>query len=347
MAFDAHIIDQMSEEEILARLVADPRPLVPSKKAKLGDSQQQQTQRHTQQDPLDRYLRENRELQQISLRLEQENDSLAYRLVTSKIALRNALDQAEDQADELTRELSKTGQLLLETQEEKRGKEEEVAMLKEVFRRELEKAKLEVTRSTGIITDYKQICFRLTSQLEKQQSDHREELETLRAAVLACSSCRQLLNPGRRPRTSSNTSGTDPPAEPSGTVEPDQDSTDTGELDQERGQKQNQEKESLRAQVRELEQELAQTKLQLVESKCRIQELEHQRGVLAGDLQSAKNNWFNKTLTTLRTASGTLQGAGAPRDGDLPVGSTFLKGSLSAWSSRRSLKASKESREKL
>lgn len=347
MAFDAHIIDQMSEEEILARLVADPRPLVPSKKAKLGDSQQQQTQRHTQQDPLDRYLRENRELQQISLRLEQENDSLAYRLVTSKIALRNALDQAEDQADELTRELSKTGQLLLETQEEKRGKEEEVAMLKEVFRRELEKAKLEVTRSTGIITDYKQICFRLTSQLEKQQSDHREELETLRAAVLACSSCRQLLNPGRRPRTSSNTSGTDPPAEPSGTVEPDQDSTDTGELDQERGQKQNQEKESLRAQVRELEQELAQTKLQLVESKCRIQELEHQSGVLAGDLQSAKNNWFNKTLTTLRTASGTLQGAGAPRDGDLPVGSTFLKGSLSAWSSRRSLKASKESREKL
>lgn len=32
-----------------------------------------------------------------------------------------------------------------------------------------------------------------------------------------------------------------------------------------------QEKESLKAQIRELEQELAQTKLQMVESKCKIQ----------------------------------------------------------------------------
>lgn len=37
--------------------------------------------------------RENRRLQEASMRLEQENDDLAHELVTSKIALRNDLDQ--------------------------------------------------------------------------------------------------------------------------------------------------------------------------------------------------------------------------------------------------------------
>lgn len=36
---------------------------------------------------------ENRRLQQASLRLEQENDSLAHKLISSKVALRTALDQ--------------------------------------------------------------------------------------------------------------------------------------------------------------------------------------------------------------------------------------------------------------
>lgn len=40
-----------------------------------------------------RVQRENRRLQEASMRLEQENDDLAHELVTSKIALRNDLDQ--------------------------------------------------------------------------------------------------------------------------------------------------------------------------------------------------------------------------------------------------------------
>lgn len=42
---------------------------------------------------LDRTQMENRRLQQTSLRLEQENDNLAHRLITSKVALRSALDK--------------------------------------------------------------------------------------------------------------------------------------------------------------------------------------------------------------------------------------------------------------
>lgn len=98
------------------------------------------------------------------MRLEQENDDLAQKLVTSKIALRNALDQVcqiikshachtqqtsfifcfncmymfryiccvfqtEDQVDELTTELLKTKQLLMITEEEKKGKEEEASQV--------------------------------------------------------------------------------------------------------------------------------------------------------------------------------------------------------------------------
>ncbi|XP_072275811.1 rab GTPase-activating protein 1-like isoform X3 [Pyxicephalus adspersus] len=50
-----------------------------------------------QEDPIERYKRENRRLQETSMRLEQENDDLAHELVTSKIALRNDLDQVSSQ----------------------------------------------------------------------------------------------------------------------------------------------------------------------------------------------------------------------------------------------------------
>ncbi|XP_072515848.1 rab GTPase-activating protein 1-like isoform X2 [Salminus brasiliensis] len=105
---------------------------VPTKKLKkfekeyhtLRESQLQQ------EDPIDRYQRENRRLQEASMRLEQENDDLAHELVTSKIALRNDLDQAEDKADVLNKELLNTKQRLVETEEEKRRQEEETAQVR-------------------------------------------------------------------------------------------------------------------------------------------------------------------------------------------------------------------------
>ncbi|XP_071390268.1 rab GTPase-activating protein 1-like isoform X2 [Centroberyx affinis] len=252
MVYDAHIVDQMSEEEILACLVAESRPksTVPTKKAKLRESQPKVLAE--EEDPLDKYQRENHQLQQASLRLEQENDNLAHRLVTSKIALRNALDQAEDRVDELTKDLLQTKHRLQATEDEKSGKEEEAAMLKEVFRRELEKAEQDVKRSSGIIADYKQICSQLTSRLERQQVAHREELDALK-------------------------------------------------------------------------------------------ELEHQKGILANDLQEAKNSWFSKAFTSLRTSSGGLHSISIPRDGAPTVGWTLQSGPLSGWSTKRLSWAHKDS----
>lgn len=238
-----------------------------------------------QEDPIERYKRENRRLQETSMRLEQENDDLAHELVTSKIALRNDLDQAEDKAEVLNKELLLTKQRLIETEEEKRKQEEETAQLKEVFRKQLEKAEQEIKKTTAIIAEYKQICSQLSTRLEKQQTASREELEILKAKVMSCSHCSEIFSK----EGSAQSSG--------------KDTSDGGD----------DEKDSLMKHLREMELELAQTKLQLVEAKCKIQELEHQRGALLNEIQAAKNSWFSKTLNSIKTATGTQPTAQSPQ----------------------------------
>ncbi|XP_034531410.1 rab GTPase-activating protein 1-like [Notolabrus celidotus] len=344
MAYDAQVMAQMSEEEILACLVDEtgPKFTVPTKKAKMGESLLQ-IMEDEEEDPLDKYLRENRQLLQVSLRLEQENDDLAHRLISSKVALRNALDKAEDKVDELVKDLLQTRHQLAVTEEEKRGTDEETAKLKEVFRRELEKAEQEVKRSSGIVADYKQICSQLTNRLEKQQAAHREELDSLKSAIKACSRCQHLVDKSEEPSTTAQNSeategflmnelGLDEDSESSKKAEPRRD----------------EEKEFLKAQIRELEKELAQTKLQMVESKCNIQELEHQRGILANDLQEAKNSWISKAFTSLRTSSGGgLPSMSIPSDGAPTAGWNLNSSSLSGWSTKKLSWPHKDNREKV
>ncbi|XP_074763103.1 rab GTPase-activating protein 1-like isoform X11 [Athene noctua] len=184
VAYDAHVFSQLYDEDFLANLVAvsKPKSVVPTKKLKKYE-REYQTMRESQlqqEDPMDRYKRENRRLQEASMRLEQENDDLAHELVTSKIALRNDLDQAEDKADVLNKELLLTKQKLVETEEEKRKQEEETAQLKEVFRKQLEKAESEIKKTTAIIAEYKQICSQLSTRLEKQQAASKDELEVVK-----------------------------------------------------------------------------------------------------------------------------------------------------------------------
>ncbi|XP_005150241.1 rab GTPase-activating protein 1-like isoform X1 [Melopsittacus undulatus] len=255
---------------------------VPTKKLKKYE-REYQTMRESQlqqEDPMDRYQRENRRLQEASMRLEQENDDLAHELVTSKIALRNDLDQAEDKADVLNKELLLTKQKLVETEEEKRKQEEETAQLKEVFRKQLEKAESEIKKTTAIIAEYKQICSQLSTRLEKQQAASKDELEVVKGKVMACKHCSEIFSKEgalKLPIVSTENKGI--------------------EMDDE--------KDALKKQLREMELELAQTKLQLVEAKCKIQELEHQRGALMNEIQAAKNSWFSKTLNSIKTATGT------------------------------------------
>ncbi|CAK6966983.1 rab GTPase-activating protein 1-like [Scomber scombrus] len=334
-AYDAHVVGQMSEDEILASLVAEIEPTftVPTKKAKLRESRLQIMDDEEKENPMDKYLKENHRLQQASLRLEQENDNLAHRLITSKVALRNALNKAEDKVDELGRDLLFTRHRVQATEEEKRGKEEEAEMLKEVFRRELEKAEQEVKRSSGIIADYKQICCQLTNRLERQQASHREEFDSLKSAVKACPHCQHIVESDEQSAAGQN-SLTEESAGDHLMAEPGQEGNTRGPREAEQ-RREDQEKESLKAQIRELEQELAQTKLQMVEAKCKIQELEHQRGIQANDLQEAKNSWISKAFTSLRTSSGGLHSISVPRKGAPAVSWSLHSGYLSGWSTKK------------
>ncbi|XP_070602835.1 rab GTPase-activating protein 1-like isoform X8 [Erythrolamprus reginae] len=259
MAYDSHVFSQLYDEDFLASLVAisKPRYVVPTKKLKKYEREYQMMRENQlqQEDPLDRYKRENRRLQEASMRLEQENDDLAHELVTSKIALRNDLDQAEDKADVLNKELLLTKQKLVETEEEKRKQEEETAQLKEIFRKQLEKAESEIKKTSAIIAEYKQ------------------------GKVMTCKHCSEIFSKEGTLKV--------PAAKESS------------------GEDTDDEKDALKKQLREMELDLAQTKLQLVEAKCKIQELEHQRGALMSEIQTAKNSWFSKTLNSIKTATGT------------------------------------------
>uniref|UniRef100_A0A8C7ZBA0 Rab GTPase-activating protein 1 n=1 Tax=Oryzias sinensis TaxID=183150 RepID=A0A8C7ZBA0_9TELE len=245
-------------------------------------------QQEQQEAPIERYERENRRLQEANMRLEQENDDLAHELVSSKIALRKDLDNAEEKADALNKELLLTKQKLVDSEDEKRRLEEESAQLKEMCRRELDKSESEIKKNGSIIGEYKQICSQLSERLEKQQTATRGELEKIRSKVEGCEKCSSLFNKEGRVRAAVTT------APAGGTEETDE------------------EKESLKNQLREMELELAQTKLQLVEAECKIQDLEHHLGLALNEVQAAKKTWFNRTLSSIKTVTGTQAPSAVP-----------------------------------
>ncbi|CAH6789001.1 Rabgap1 [Phodopus roborovskii] len=236
-------------------------------------------QQAQQEDPAERFERENRRLQEANMRLEQENDDLAHELVTSKIALRKDLDNAEEKADALNKELLMTKQKLIDAEDEKRRLEDESAQLKEMCRRELDKAESEIKKNSSIIGDYKQICSQLSERLEKQQTANKVEIEKIRQKVDDCDRCRDFFNKEGRVKGASSAKG-----------------VSDEDMDEE--------KETLKNQLREMELELAQTKLQLVEAECKIQDLEHHLGLALSEVQAAKKTWFNRTLSSIKTATG-------------------------------------------
>lgn len=236
-------------------------------------------QQAQQEDPVERYERENRRLQEANMRLEQENDDLAHELVTSKIALRKDLDNAEEKADALNKELLMTKQKLVDAEDEKKRLENEAAQLKEMCRRELDKAELEIKKNSSIISDYKQICSQLSKRLERQQIGNKADLDQIRGKVEGCDRCRELFSK-------------------EGTLKIVSTSKDISE------EYQDKEKELLKHQLREMELELAQTKLQLVEAECKIQDLEHHLGLALNEVQAAKKTWFNRTISSIKTATG-------------------------------------------
>ncbi|XP_063424247.1 rab GTPase-activating protein 1-like isoform X2 [Mytilus trossulus] len=236
-----------------------------------------------QENPVEKFERENQRLLDANMRLEQENDDLAHEMVESKLKLGSELDKPEiekdpleqykDQCEELSSELVVTKKLLKDIQEEKQRLEVESSQVKEMCRRELEKSEADGKRNAVIIADYKQICSQLSERLEKQQTANKEEIGRIKGQVKSCDNCSKMFKDDGKIQL------------PEPKVDPD--SLNPKYLD-------------LHAQIRELELELAQTKLALVESECKTQDLTHQLNSTITELQSSKNTWFQKTINSLK-----------------------------------------------
>ncbi|XP_066962348.1 rab GTPase-activating protein 1-like isoform X3 [Macrobrachium rosenbergii] len=248
-----------------------------------------------QEDPVVRLERENRRLLEDNMRLERENDDLAHELVTSKISMRHSLDKLEDKFDNLNKEYKSIHSQLGDAEEEKKRLLLEANQVKELLKREVDKGDIESQRNLAIIADYKKICSQLSERLDKEQAANAQTINMYKVKVSKCEKCSGILSPV-----------TGPP----------------GELALEESPLVT----KLHQQVRELELELAQTKLALVESECKNQDLVHQLGTAMTELQAAKNTWFQKTLTSFsslkeRTAAGasiggtTVPTSGAPGSG--------------------------------
>ncbi|MPC09838.1 Rab GTPase-activating protein 1 [Portunus trituberculatus] len=139
--------------------------------------------------------------------------------------------------------------------------------VKELLKREVEKGDVETQSKSAIIADYKNICSQLSERLDKEQAANTRTINMYKAKVASCEKCSALLSPVCGP-----------------TVE--------------MGLEESPAVTRLQQQVRELELELAKTKLALVESECKNQDLTHQLTTAVRELQATKNTWFQKTLTS-------------------------------------------------
>ncbi|XP_023215853.1 rab GTPase-activating protein 1-like [Centruroides sculpturatus] len=235
-------------------------------------------QQKQQEDPVDGLKRENKRLLESNMHLEQENDDLAQELITTRMQLKKELEGAEEKIEALTKELHTSKCCLSELEDEKKRLDVEVTQLKGMCRRELQRAETEISRNNLIISEYKQICGQLNSRFEKEQQLSKEMIEKLRAQMKTCENCRTALDaPQSLPMQL--------PVDETGIP------------------KQGPKCDDSQDQIRELELELAQTKLALVEAECKNQDVNHQLNVALAELQSVKNTWFHKTLSSIRDAT--------------------------------------------
>ena len=229
------------------------------------------------EDPVLRLERENKKLLNDNLRLDTENDSLARELVNSKIEMRREIDKSEDTRDSLEKDLEGTKSLLSEAVDERTRLEGETEQLKTLLKREIDKFDADMATKDNVIAEYKIICSNLSEKLEKTQQ-------------------KLVHTSNKKDSVISNDSDTDK-------IETSGDNEDiNAKVAEER--------------IKELELELAKTKLALVETECKNQDLTHQISLIQpSDNQSTApsvdndrrssltrggNKWLSKTLTSIR-----------------------------------------------
>lgn len=248
-----------------------------------------------------------------NLRLDTENDSLARELVNSKIDMRREIDKSEDTRDALEKELEGTKSLLSEESDERTRLEGETDQLKTLLKREIEKFEGDLTTKENVIAEYKVICSNLSEKLEKTQQK-LSDTASKRGSI-------SQNNSNERISFGLENNGDD------------EDSLTT--VTEER--------------IKELELELAKTKLALVETECKNQDLTHQLSVIQpndnnsnatmGGIDSDRrpsltrggNKWLSKTLSSIReTAASATAGHSTATNTNLSSSNLVRSATLTA-----------------
>lgn len=251
--------------------------------------------------------KENKRLVLSNMRLEQENDDLARELTNSKIKLSRQIDSLEDKNETLKKELLSAITYTHDLEEESRQFQNEIKNLKDVTRREVEKAEDEIKRKNCIINEYKKITSTQSDRLEVYQNEFKDIMMKITEAIKSCDKCYHIVNDITKPSSfiHSTSNGDNDTMDAnnitsltslSSTCTSSCENIDTDKLSTD---------EQLKIRIRELELELAQTKLALVEAECINQDLNHSLHSSQMALQertSQKNTWMNKALNTIREA---------------------------------------------
>ena len=87
--------------------------------------------------------------------------------------------EAQDNADNYTNEMEKLKTALERSEEEKKRLEDELSQVKNMLKREVDRAESDARRNSAIISEYKQICARL----DKETSNMKARLLDLRVSI--------------------------------------------------------------------------------------------------------------------------------------------------------------------
>jgi len=256
------------------------------------------------EDPLLRLERDNKRLVNENMRLDTENDNLARELVNSKIEMRREIDAMEDSKDSFEKELEGCKSLLHEAVEERKRLEGETEQLKQLVRQYDTEI---ATKDTEMATKNNVI----------------EEYKTI---------CSQLSSKLEKAQKANSGSGTAPPSSLVSTDSAIEDSAFDAVT------------KLLKKEKEDLEIELAKTKLALVETECKNQDLTHQLSVVndasSNSQQQGNKTWFsgksifnsaNRTLSSIResaasAASGPNAGSNMVRSMSVQTGASNVAG---------------------
>jgi hypothetical protein len=144
------------------------------------------------EDPLIRYERECKRLTNLNRRMEQENDDLANEYIDSKIALSKQLEELRDEHELMKNEFVKyktdTQNQINESTDTNKKLLIELEQLKLLWRKQSDKYESELERNNVIISEYKQICNKLSNKIEKW-SNFKRRYEARGRKMNLCIAC--------------------------------------------------------------------------------------------------------------------------------------------------------------